>query len=175
MTKLLTISFRANVPNGTAATVPVNLDLDPISNVLHKLTIFATSTPDLSKSGFRVRNHGTIILPGSGSNETGFTFGASEAGWSPLASSPMDVFLSGYALDGPPFRLSLEFYNTAGAALLVGGFVHLREPEFDLVDLIKEIRAWQKKDVPPVRYDEHIVQTPASRVPPFPTQQVKGK
>lgn len=175
MSKLSTVSFRANVPNATAAISPVTVILNPMSQNLQKLIIFASSVPDLSKFGFRVRNHGVLILPDNGSNEAGLTLGAGEAGWMPLINSTVEVYLSGYDLAGPPFNLSLDFYNTAGAAVLVGGFVHTSQPETGMTDLIREIRHWSSKVLearPLVQYDEHITQDKNSTRPAYPTQKV---
>lgn len=172
--KVSIISFRASVANATPAAAPLSVELTSMSPALQRVTIFASGAVDFSKCGFRLRNGSQLLLPDIGSNEAGITFLAQEQGWCPLASAPVDLIFAGYPLNGTPNTLTLDFYNTTGAAIVVGGFIHTCMPELTIADLIREMKRYQETVIP-VRYDKQIDLSRQSDDPPYPVQQVNKR
>jgi len=172
MSKINPITFRVNVPNATLAGTPVTVELQPMSSHLQRVTIFTMSAVDITKFGFRLRNTSVILIPESGSNDN-ITLLAGEAGWSPILNNPLEFHFGGRPLSGPPFTLTLEFYNTTGAAVVVGGVVHTCMPEYTMHDLVNELRSARDRIIP-VHYDKQIDVTEISDNPAYPVMR-QGK
>lgn len=133
--------FRANIANTTLATAPVVVGLNISLPVIHEIVIWSTSNPDVSKSGWRLKNRGVILLPtvGSSAAEVGFSPAAGEFDWNPIPATtvriPMEI-----TLEGAPFDTTLEFFNNGGAAAyLIGGFVISGERQRSINELVLEM------------------------------------
>jgi len=172
MSQMSVASFRLVVPNNSLPSAPVAVEVQAMSSALHKIIVFTAGAVDLSKCGIRIRNNGSLLVPDGGSMETGIA--ASEGNFAPLSNSPVDLFWGGRVLVGSPFSLFVEVYNTTGAAINVGGFVHTCMPELTLTDLIREIKAYQEK-IQPIAYDTQVKQTARSDDAPYPVQRVNSK
>lgn len=138
--RISTATFRVSVPNSTPAITPVSVTLDLMSSVLQRISIFASGAVDFSKCGFRIRNNATLLIPDGGSQEAGITFLQGEQNWAGLVNSPIELPFGGRDLYGPPYGLTVDFYNTTGAAISVAGFVATSMPEYTVHDLVIELQ-----------------------------------
>lgn len=177
MSQVNVISFRVNVPTATPAGIPVSVALEPMSYCLHRVIIFSGGAVDFSKAGFRLRNNNRFLVPDIGSQEN-LTLLVAEANWSPLVNSPIELDFKGLYLWGPPYSVTLDLYNTTGAAIQVGGFIHTAMPEYTIHDLVIEMQRQQQiaKAQGPIPVDPNLVQTSKSDDAPYPVmQQAKKK
>lgn len=177
MSQVNIISFRANIPIATQAGTPVSVALEPMSYCLHRVIIFSSGTVDFSKAGFRLRNNTQLLVPDVGSQEN-ITLLAAESNWSPLVNSPIDLDFKGRYLDGPPYSLIVDAYNTTGAAIQIGGFIHTSMPEYTIHDLVIEMQRQQEiaKALGPIPVDPQLIRTEKSDNAPYPVmQQAKKK
>ncbi len=143
MNKISVVSFRVAVAAATKATAPVTVKLNPTCAAMVQLEIWCTTVPALITSGWRALTRDCMIIPDNGSNEEGITLGIHEAGWAPLPNPRAVISLCDHILTGPPFELTLQFYTTA--AIEVGGILTVRDPRYDVHDLVVNLAALQKE------------------------------
>jgi len=167
------IAFRVNVPDGTQAAAPLTLELQAMSSALKRVTIFTSAGVDFSKCGFRLRNHTNRLIPDIGSDDNIGTIVANEDVWAPLTNSPIEINFDGKELIGAPYAMNLDFYNTTGAAINVGGFIVTSMPELSLRDFLTEYQRYNMQSRPVV-YDRQVVETKKSNDPVNPVMQ-QGK
>lgn len=131
------LTFRVNVPNATPALSPITLTLKPLARFVKKMIgpWSNTTTLDMSKTGFRFLDRGNsqFLIPDVGSNDNAIQANAGEAGWAPIMSAPTEIDFLDQELQGPPYELNFQFYNTAAAAIIVAGIVVVDEP-FAFID-----------------------------------------
>ena len=124
------LTFRVNIPINTPARNPVNHNLISGASALHSMMIWSMdANANMDICGFRLVNRlGTFIIPDVGSHDN-FTFGSGEDGWAAIPSQPQPIPLFDQVIEGPPYTLQLQFYNVSGgSALMVGGYLMVREP-----------------------------------------------
>lgn len=124
------LTFRANVPNATPAKSPVTITLTPMARAVQELVVWSnTSTLNMSKAGFRLQDKtGRLLIPDAGSWGQENFAAADETNWAAIPSSPLRLDLNEQALEGPPWSVTLSFYNVDATAILVAGFMIVREP-----------------------------------------------
>lgn len=131
-------SLRVNVPAATPATAPVVGPLNISLPVIHEVVIWSTSNPDPTKSGWRLKNKGIMILPPVGSFEVGFSPGGGEWDWSPIPAAPIRIPME-IGLEGAPFDVTVEFYNISAGAYLVGLFVITGDRQRSINEMVMEM------------------------------------
>lgn len=136
--------FRINLLHSTGPTVntaqvPLIVTMPPMCSSLLEIVMYTNTLPDATKTGWRLRNAGSLIIPTNGSGEGGFTPGANENNWAtlPFTHSSMDLYDMKLV---DPTRVTLEFYNvTAATDIVVGGFLLSRDTVFGIDDLVKSL------------------------------------
>lgn len=130
-------SFRVKVPTATAALSPVVIQLKPMARFIREMIgpYCLTANLDISKTGWRLldRANSQRLIPDTGSEDNAIQVNPGEAGWAPLMPSAQKLSLDDQQLQGPPYEINFQFYNTTGADIFVGGFVRVVEP-FAAVD-----------------------------------------
>lgn len=120
------LSYRFNVPASTPAKTPVTFDLLSGARFITELVgPFSLSTVAHSTSGFRLMDRGSsrTFIPEVGSYDNGMLVNPNEAGWAPILTQPIALKMQDQILAGPPYKLTFQFFNTAGTAIVVAGFV----------------------------------------------------
>lgn len=142
MKKTSISSFRVSLVHGVTALAPLAVTLQPMAQAAQVLYLDVKGGPDVSVSGWRLKNNGVILVPDNGREGlAGFTPGIGQSGWAPLPNTLLRLDLYGLELSGPPYDVTLEFYNLhASADYLVGGFLAVREPEYNIHDLVIEMQ-----------------------------------
>lgn len=127
------LTFRVSVPSGTTAKNPLTHDLISGASAIQSIMIWSPSAA-IDKSGYRLANRlGTEIIPDAGSHDN-FTFGNGEDGWAAIPTTPKQLPMYDQIIEGPPHTLRLKFYNVDAAAILVAGFIVVREPMAKLAE-----------------------------------------
>lgn len=145
MRKVSVTSFRVLVPATTPAISPVSVTVNPISSGLIHLSMFviaeAAALESFGTFGWRAKNNGVPLIPDNGSKDAGFTVNAQSEAWGglPKSGSNIELDLFGMELNGPPYNLTFEFYNSSATFREVAGLVVSAEPAFDIHDLVKEL------------------------------------
>lgn len=125
------LTFRVSVATPTPAVTPVTIDLISQARAIEELILWSpTANLDISKSGYRLLDRGSskTFIPDVGSQDNGVMANPGEAGWAPIPASPLRLKMFSQVIEGPPYRLTLAFFNTTGAVYLVAGFLIVREP-----------------------------------------------
>lgn len=124
------ITFRENVPASTPAKAPITIQLNPMSRAIQEFVVWAgSSTGDLSKYGYRLfGGRHNILIPDSGSWGIESFAAPEEFGWAPLPPTPKAINMNDQLIEGPPYLLTLQFYNIDAAALTVAGWLIVRDP-----------------------------------------------
>lgn len=129
------LTFRTNVALTTPAKTPVVITLNPMARAIQELVIWSpTSTLDPTKVGFRLldRGAGRLLVPDSGSWGQENFAGPDEFNWAPIPPTAKAINMDMQVIEGPPFLLTLQFYNTAAALITVLGWLVMREPFAEL-------------------------------------------
>lgn len=129
------LTFRVSVPLSTSARTPLNHDIISGASAIQSVMIWSpSSNMAIDKSGYRLCNHnGTQIVPDVGSHDN-FSFGNAEDGWAAFPPTPRQLALNNQVVEGPPYLLRFQFYNTDAAAILVAGYVVVVEPMAKLAE-----------------------------------------
>lgn len=130
------LAFRTNVPSATPAKTPVTINLISQARAIQELVVFSnTSTLNISKQGFRLLDRsagGRLLIPDAGSWGQENFAAADETNWAAIPPSPLRLDMNEQIIEGPPWQLTLQFYNIDAAALLVAGYAIVREPFAEL-------------------------------------------
>lgn len=125
------LTFRVNVPSATPATTPVEVQLMSGARFIKELIgpYSLTANLDISKTGFRLydRSKSRTFIPEVGSSDNSLITNPNEAGWAPILSIPQPIAMLGQVISGPPYILTLAFFNTTGSAVVVAGFIVVQE------------------------------------------------
>lgn len=131
------LSFRVSVPANTPALAPVEIILKPSARFLRYIVgpYSLTAGLDNSKSGYRLfdRGHSIFFLPEVGSNDNAIQANPGEAGWAPILPSAQKIDMANSEIQGPPFELTLSFFNTSSGPLIVAGYI-IAEETFIVLD-----------------------------------------
>lgn len=130
------ITFRASIPTATLASAPVQIELNSMARAIQEIAIWSP-TSIIDKSGFRLKDRGSskVFIPAQGSNDNSVMAAAGESGWAPLLTIPLVLDMNEQIIEGPPYKLQLEFFNTDATVIKVAGFIIVREPFTRLDDL----------------------------------------
>lgn len=128
-------SFRVSIPAATPANAPVEVKLTPQARAIQELVIWSTSTNmTIDKAGFRLLDYGSskVFVPDSGSNDNNVIAASGESGWAPIPPDTLRLAMHDQLVEGPPYKLTFQFYNKDAALILVAGFVVMHEPAVKL-------------------------------------------
>lgn len=130
------VTFRASIPTPTPAITPFTLDLISQARVINELILWqSTGTFDVTKAGFRLLDRGSskVFIPDVGSQDISAMANPGESGWAPIPGPPaIRITLGQQIIEGPPYRVTLAFFNNTGATMSVGGFLIVREPTIEI-------------------------------------------
>lgn len=129
------LTFRTNVALTTPAKTPVAIALNPMARAIRELVVWCpTSTLDPTKTGFRLldRGAGRLLIPDAGSWGQENFAGPDEFNWAPIPTTAKAINMDMQLIEGPPFLLTMQFYNTAAALITVLGWMVVSEPFAEL-------------------------------------------
>lgn len=126
------LTFRVSIPAATHAVAPLSIDLISQARAIDEVIVFAMNiaTLDISKCGYRLYDRGSSkqIIPDVGSQDNGIMANPGEAWWAPIPLSALRLKLYDRVIEGPPYKLTVAFFNETAAALQVAGFLVVKEP-----------------------------------------------
>lgn len=125
------IAFRASVPATTPATNPLEIELNPQARAIQEIVVWSSSANmAINKSGYRLLDYNAskVFVPGQGSNDNNIMTASGESGWAAIPSFPVSLDMNEQLIEGPPYRLKLQFYNTDAALITVAGYFVVSEP-----------------------------------------------
>lgn len=125
------IAFRASIPATTPATLPLEIELNPQARSIQEIVIWSPSANmAIDKSGYRLLDYNAskVFVPGQGSNDNNVITASGQSGWAAIPPFPVSLDMNEQLIEGPPYRLKLQFYNTDAALVTVAGYFVVSEP-----------------------------------------------
>lgn len=111
-------SIRVKVPVSTLPNSPYIQLVTVQGNRLDRLILASSTTGFTNDAGIRIRGIGGMIYPAAGSvSDSNFAGGRESFGALPPSGTVFDLPLD-LKLEGPPYAVTLEFYNDSGTAVL---------------------------------------------------------